>query len=546
MDLRAKRLVEIGDSLFEAQKPWNNLRQEIAELFYPMRSDFTSPLPIGTDFQSGLMDSYTVQARETLGNMPHAMVRQGDWFSVSTGDDDLDENHANMEWFEKTKKVMRKEMYATTANFSAALIEHDHDFVTFGNGCITIEENVSRNGLIYKAHHPRDVVWMTNADGKDDHVQRNITMTARNICKRWKGKAHTDIEKCAEKEPNKTFKLRHVLMPVDDIYGDDKASRKLYGRNKFASMYVDVEHQMLLGEAGMPVFNYIISGWRKLANLMYAFSPATLNCLPDGRMLQDLARILLEQGEKAVDPPTVAKGEIFRDAVNLYAGGLTYVDLEADEKIQEVFQVLENKGHLGFGMEMKQDVRALISDSMLLSKLFLPPVDKEKMTAFETNARLDEVRRAALPFFGPYETEVNLQTCDVTFEMLVNARIIPAPPRELDDTDITFKFEGPLNTLEGRQTIQAYQESFAIVTAASEIDPTIKADYDIRKATQDAVRGTGAKPDWFVDPEDAEAAQQEIADTAGAASAIDLLGGGAAAAKDVADTTLKLREAGVA
>src|SRR5690242_15550243 len=28
--------------------------------------------------------------------------------------------------------------------------------------------------------------------------------------------------------------------------------------------------------------------------------------------------------------PAVAEGEIFRDAVNLYAGGLTYVDLEYD------------------------------------------------------------------------------------------------------------------------------------------------------------------------------------------------------------------------
>lgn len=543
MEERAKRLVEIGSSLFAAQAQWNNLRQEIAELFYPMRADFTSELPIGTDFQTGLMDSYTVQARETLGNMPHATTRQGDWFSVSTGDDELDENHANMEWFEATKKVMRKEMYATTANFSAALIENDHDFVTFGNGIVTVEENASRNGLIYKAHHPKDVVWMTNADGTDDHVQRNISMTARNICRRWKN-AHSDIHKCADQEPNKPFKLRHVLMPVDDIYGDDKASRRRYGRNKFASIYVDVEHQQILGESGMPVFNYIISGWRKLSNVMYAFSPATLNCLPDARMLQDLARILLEQGEKAIDPPIVGKGEIFRDAVNLYAGGLTYVDLDADEHIQDVLHVLENKGQLGFGLEMKQDIRALISDSLLLSKLFLPPIDKEKMTAFETNARLDEVRRAALPFFGPYETEVNLQTCDVTFSMLINARIIPAPPKELDNSDITFKFEGPLNTLEGRQTIQAYQESFAIVTAASEVDPAIKADYDIRKATQDAVRGTGAKPDWFLDQEVADEGQEQINEAVGAAQAIDLLGGGAAAAKDVAETTLKLQQSG--
>lgn len=541
MDSRAKQLVATGTSLFEAQKVHNNLRQEIAELFYPMRSDFTRSLPLGTDFQTGLMDSFPVQARETLGNMPHAMVRQGDWFSVSTGDDEQDENHENMEWFEKTKKVMRKAMYAPSAQFASATIESDHDYISFGNGVMAVEENVSRNGIIYKAYHPRDVVWMMNSDGVNDHTQRAIEMTARNIKARWKD-CHADIKKACEKEPNKTFKLRHILMSADEIYGDDRKMLKGLKGHRFVSIYVDVEHEEILGQAGMPVFNYVIPAWRKLSNIMYAFSPATLNCLPDSRMLQDLARIVLEQGEKAIDPPTMGRGDIFRDAINLYAGGHTNVDIEADQDIREAFMVMENKGQLGFGLDLRQDVRGLISDSMLLNKLFLPST--REMTAFETNARLDEVRRAALPFFGPYETENNLPLCDITFQMLINAKVIPPTPKQLDGTEVTFKFEGPLNTLEGRQTIQAYTEATAIIIGASEIDPSIKADYDLRKATQDAVRGTGAKPDWFVDPEEADAEKQKTDELGNAVTAGQLIAGGADAANSVADATLKLQQAG--
>jgi hypothetical protein len=56
-----------------------------------MRADYTTTLSPGDDFQGNIMDSFMVQARETLGNMPHAMVRQGDWFTPSTGEDEIDE-----------------------------------------------------------------------------------------------------------------------------------------------------------------------------------------------------------------------------------------------------------------------------------------------------------------------------------------------------------------------------------------------------------------------------------------------------------------------
>lgn len=512
------------------------------ELCHPMRSDYMSPLTPGTDFMTGLMDSYMVQARETLGNMPNAMLRQGDWFNVSTGNEEQDEIPENMAWFDKAKEATRNFIYAPRANFVAATVEADHDWVSMGNPVLSVEENTARNGLLFKAWHPKDNAWMMDGDGQIDHNQRNLPMTARNICKRWKN-CHSEIHKAAEKEPNRVFKLRHILMPVDDIYGDDRAKRRQYAKKPWISMYVDCEHNEILGESGMPVFNYIIPRWRTLSNITIGFSPATINCLPDGRMLQQLARILLEQGEKAVDPPTVAKGEMFRDAVNLYAGGMTYVDLEEDEKLQDKLMVLDSHGQLGFGIEMKQDVRNLIAESFLLNKLMLPSA--HEMTAFETNARLDEFRRAALPFFGPIESEYHLKLLDVTFEMLLANRAIPAPPESLEGTDITFKFEGPLNTLEGRQTIASYQESMQIIAAGAQFNEKLPQRYDLDKMTKDAVRGTGAKADWFIDEEAEAQIDAENAQAAELAKTAAILNAGGATAKTIGEGTQALQQAGL-
>ena len=63
-DSRAKHLCEIGSSLFTKKHGWDELAQEIAENFYPLRSDFTSPFTLGEDFSGGLMESFPVQTRE--------------------------------------------------------------------------------------------------------------------------------------------------------------------------------------------------------------------------------------------------------------------------------------------------------------------------------------------------------------------------------------------------------------------------------------------------------------------------------------------------
>jgi hypothetical protein len=257
-----------------------------------------------------------------------------------------------------------------------------------------------------------------------------------------------------------------------------------------------------------------------------------------------MARIILEQGEKAVDPPTVAKGAIFRDAVNLYAGGMTYVDIEDSDDIRKLFQTIET-GNVSIGMEMKQDVRELISEAFLLNKLFLP--DTREMTAYETSQRIAEFRRAALPFFGPIESEYHLPLLDVGFQLAIHNRQIDFGeiPDELDGAETTFTFDSPLNTAEGRALVASFQESVQILAGASQFDNKIPATMDFAKMTKDAVKGTGAPADWFNDEEVAteEADRQKQVDNLQQAAA--MLAGGAGVAQQVGDAAQSLQKAGI-
>lgn len=546
MDSRARQLIQIGDSLFSKKLQWDQLCQEIAENFFPMRADFTRSFTLGEDFAENLMDSYPVQARETLGNLPSAMLRQGDWFAVKTGFEEIDEDPLNARWLEAATKRYRRLIYDRRANFVKATTEADHDYVTFGNPVLSVEESPDRDHFLFRSWHPKECAWMENAVGRIDHIQRRMQMTARTIMKRWGRDAHADIKLAAEKDPTAEFRVRHIVLPTEEVHGDDRKAMRRFQNMPFVSMYIDCDHESILGEGPLPVFNYVVPRWRTVSSFQYGFSPATINSLPDGRMLQMLARIILEQGEKAIDPPTVAKGEIFRDAVNLYAGGLTYVDLEADEKIQDVFHTMKTGEGLPAGMEMKQDVRNLIAEAFLLNKLMLPSA--KDMTAFETNARLDEFRRAALPFFGPIESEYHLPLLDVGFQIAVRNKAFnfKEMPEALQDEDVTFTFESPLNTAEGRKNVVAFQESVQLLAGASQFDKTIPTTMDFKQMTKDAVKGTGAPADWFADEETQQSVEDAQGTVDGLTQAATALQGGAGVASDVADATIKLQQAGLA
>jgi len=546
MDSRAKELVQIGSRLFSQKLQWDQLAQEIAEQIYPLRADFTTKFTLGDDFSVDLMDSFPVLARDTLGSMPNAMLRQGEWFKGRTGDEELDELPQVERWFERTTQTLYRLIYDRRANFRRATIEADHDYVAFGNPVLTVEESPTRDHMLFRSWHPKEVAFMENAVGAIDHVQRNAPMTARAIVKRrtWKN-IHSDIKQAAEKDPTKEFKVRHIVLPTDEVYGDDRKAMRRYKDMPFLSIYVDCEHEEILGEGGLPVFNYVIPRARTISGYQYGFSPWAINALPEARMLQQLSRIILEKGEKAVDPPTIGKGEIFRDAINLYAGGHTFVDMENDDDIRKVFQTVET-GDISIGAEMKADTRNLISEAFLLNKLMLPNV--REMTATEASFRMDEFRRAALPFFGPIEAEYHLPLLDTAFQIALRngAFNIEEMPDELQDREVTFSFESPLNTAEGRQAVQSFMESVQIIAAASQFDQSIPQRWNLPKMVDDAVRGTGAPTDWEVDEEQRVADEAQAKQVAGLQQAAQMLQGGAAVGKDVADATIALQQAGLA
>jgi hypothetical protein len=224
-----------------------------------------------------------------------------------------------------------------------------------------------------------------------------------------------------------------------------------------------------------------------------------------------MTRVLLEAGEKATNPPMVAVQEALRSDISIYAGGITWVDAEYDERLGEVLRPLsqETRG-IPLGMDMAQATQAMIAEAFYLNKIALPQPGNE-MTAYEVGQRVQEYIRQAMPLFEPIEDEYNAPICELTFEIMLRAGAFGSPfdmPEELRGMSYEFMFESPLRDATERAKGQRFLEGKSMLAEAMALDPSAAHMVDVKIALRDVLDGIGVPAKWTR----TEASVQEMVD----------------------------------
>lgn len=492
-----KRLLDVAHDLFSKKAPLNSLHQEIADNFYPERANFTLTRSLGTDFAAQLMTSYPVRCRRDLGNQFSTMLRPTarPWFHIKRRYADnpnieSTEVKTYLEWFEETQ---RRAMYDRGALFTRATKEADHDYAAFGQCAVSIELNKARNGLLYRCWHLRDMCWQEGDEGKVGFVARKWKPTAQVLAATFPGKVHEKVTQLLAKTPFEEVECMHLVVSAE-MYDDDARGAPRW------SLWYDVTHEKLMMATPLWGRHYIIPRWQTVSGSQYSYSPATVCALPDARLLQAMTFTLLEAGEKATSPPIIATQNVVRSDVALYAGGITWVDEEYDEKLGAALRPLEQDFRgFNYGLQMNQETRAMLHSAFYLDALTLPQRAPE-MTAYEVGQRVQEYIRNALPLFEPMEMEYNAALCEETFFLLRRGGAFGAPaswPKELQNAEIEFAFESPLHDAIEQQKGQKFQEAQALIGAAIALDPSCAYLPKTEVALRDALMGVGIPATWM-------------------------------------------------
>lgn len=532
-----KAIKDHSEQLFSKRSSLLSLWQDISENFYPERADFTTIRNVGDEMARNLMTSYPVIARRQLGDSFGAMLRPSakEWFKVGTNRPDK-EDTVGKQWLEWAGKFAKNVMYDRRGMFSRATKEADHDFAAFGQACLSIELNPQRNGLLYRSWHLRDVAWMEGPTGSIETVYRKWKPTCAELVKLFPKTVHQKVREKMIKEPFAEVNVIHCVMPSEDYAGMEGGKQF---RQPFVSCYIDVDNDCEMECVGAWTAHYVIPRWSTVSGSQYAHSPAVVAGLPDGRLIQQVTRVLLEAGEKATNPPMLAVQEAIRGDVSIYAGGITWVDAEYDERLGEVLRPLtQDKSGLAFGMEMMQDLRTQLSDAFYLSKLNLPPVGGPDMTAYEVGQRVQEFIRNALPLFEPMEQDYNGQVCDQTLELMLHAspELRNSVPKNLHGAEIRFTFESPLKDAIEKIKVGQFMEAQQVLAAAIQLDPSVALVLDNQKATRD-VLGAVVPAAWLRTDAEAQAMAAEQQAQQQSAQLLQMMEQGSVVAKNLSEAS---------
>ena len=538
---RATRLCAMAASAFAAKQALNSFWQEVAELHFPEHADFTTRKN-DDGFASNLYDSTPALYRRDFGNYLGSVLRPKgrEWFKGRDRDDEVNRQQAIRAHYERTDKRMRALLYDNKSQFISAQALADHQYVTFGNCVTSAEPRSDRSGMLYRTWHLRDCAWAEDVDGEVDTVYRRFKMKVAHLCaKKQAGwTIPKNITDRLKKSPDDKVQCLHVSMPIDAYYVADKPKSSA---KDWVSVYICEDTKDILFEEELNELRYAVSRWFRLSGSPYAISPCAVISTPDARTMQSMTWSIMQAGENAVEPPLVGQSEVVLGPVNLFPGGITWVDKNYDERNGDAIRPVNLGKVPELGVSLHGAMRQQLGDAWYLNKLFLP-VGGGEMTAQEVERRWQEFQRATQPIIEPAEPERNGRVLDLTYEVAVNMGWLGREedrPAEIDGREFDWTYDNPIEDARRDGLALIFGRAMELTQAASGADPKIAARFNVTKAYGDTMIAI-APAQWMREEDDpeVEAAQAEIAEAAQSQGAI-------AEAGQMADVAAQAARAGI-
>jgi hypothetical protein len=503
----AGRLLKRSEALFTDKMPLLTLWQEIADHFHPERADMTNRRPVGTDYYRMLFESIPPQyARDLAGAVGAIMRPRGrPWFKCKANEGSEGDTDDAARWYEQLTHGLRTQLYQRGTGFQKAASMADMDFVCFGNSCTGVQPNFKRGRFTFKTYHMRDIAWTVDGEDKVHTLFRKVRKSLDAFRDEFgEENLSPNMRKQVDKHPDQKWELMHCVIPTDAV-----KSVRHQRPGQFVSCYLDPQDKFIVDFGTNPWFPYWVRRWQLSDRSDYGWSLASYIGLVDARTLQTQAQTLLENAEKQVDPPLIATRDAILGGPNTYAGGITYVDPDYDERLGEALRPLQTGGDIRLGEEFKRGTRETLLSAFFLNRLFLPS-DHEK-TAFETQQLVNEYVRSATPLFEPFEDD-NQALLDSLFHMGSKLGVFGNPadwPEELHGgQDLEYDFDTPIQQAYARSEAMAVQETIQAIAPLAQMNPGVLENFDLDGAARMLAKKLGASPKILVDLQQVQAARQ--------------------------------------
>lgn len=470
MDIQdhVKRFEELKSGRFNWETHW----QECAQYTIPRKDDIISKDAPGTKKGVELYDTTQQQAAELLSAALHGMMTNPavHFFGLSTGDDSLDRLDNVRGWMQDCVRRMHVVMNAT--NFQTEAHEFFLDQTWCGTSGMTVEED-EKVVMVFKTWHITEYFIDENNRGMVDTVYRSFKWDARKLVQEYGEKKVGDVVLKAHKEKKWDEKF-DVLVCVYPRSDEERKKRPGVYSYPFASKHIllvdsqkgDGKGGLLMREGGYQENPWIVSRWSKLSHEVYGRSPA-MKTLPDAKMVNEMAKTVLEGAQKAVNPPVAVPHESFILPLKLRANGINYRQAGGvDDKIEPIF----NDTRIDFGEMVMERTRNRIREGFYVDQLQLGT--GPMMTATEVVQRTEERLKFMGPMLGRQNTEFLGPLIDRIFGIMLRRKMFAPIPRELSGRRITPHFSSAIAKTQRAAEATAVLRAIAAMVPMAQIDPS--------------------------------------------------------------------------
>ncbi|MBF6687453.1 head-tail connector protein [Acinetobacter baumannii] len=433
--------------------------------------------------RADLVDSTAAEAIQLLVSMIMSGVTPANsiWFQAAPdGVDDISQLTDGERWLETVCQFMWRNIHA--ANFDSEAFETITDVTVAGWGVLYTDIDHKEGGGYVFESWPIGSCWIGSSrpNGVVDIIYREHEMTAEAMVNAYgEDKCASDVVNAARTEPERRFKLLHVIQPRKT-----KGAGQLNTDMAFASYHVDLNHQIILKESGYQEFPCSIPRLRRLPNSVYGNGQMSV-ALPDAKTCNELVRQTLRAADMQICGMWIASDDGVLNPHTIKVGPRKVVVANSVESMKRLddgvnFQIAEYLlNNLQNGIRKK-----LMADQ-------LPPIGTQQMTATEINTRVEIIRQQLGPLYGRLQSEFLMPLLDRCFGLALRSGVLPPPPRELWGANLSFKFISPLARAQRLDEVIATEQFVVALTQFAEVDKSVLDVVDLDAAANVVARGRG-------------------------------------------------------